>query len=71
MEFLPQEIAEVYHQISPHIVNTPIIHSANFSELCHCHTLLKLENLQMTGSFKEPVHSTDLINAPAPSVQEG
>ncbi|MFT6432601.1 MAG: threonine dehydratase [Candidatus Azotimanducaceae bacterium] len=53
MEFSPQEIAEVYHQISPHIVNTPIIHSATFSELCHCHTLFKLENLQMTGSFKE------------------
>lgn len=53
MEFSPEEIAEVYSEISPHIVNTPIIHSATFSEICHCQTLFKLENLQMTGSFKE------------------
>ncbi len=53
MEFSTQEIADVYAEISPHIVNTPIIHSATFSEICHCQTLFKLENLQMTGSFKE------------------
>ncbi len=53
MEFSTQEIADVYAEISPHIVNTPIIHSATFSDLCHCKALFKLENLQMTGSFKE------------------
>ena len=53
MEFSIEEIADVYADISPDIVNTPIIHSATFSDLCHCHALFKLENLQMTGSFKE------------------
>ena len=53
MEFSTREITDVYAEISPHIVNTPIIHSATFSDICHCRTLFKLENLQMTGSFKE------------------
>jgi len=53
MEFSPQEIVEVYAEISPYIVDTPITHSATLSDLCNCQTLFKLENLQMTGSFKE------------------
>jgi len=53
MEFSPQDIVDVYDKISPYIVNTPIIHSATFSDICNCQTLFKLENMQMTGSFKE------------------
>lgn len=40
-------------RISPFLVRTPISASATFSDICECETLFKLENLQMTGSFKE------------------
>ncbi|MEX0942381.1 MAG: threonine ammonia-lyase [Pseudomonadales bacterium] len=46
-------IRQAYAAISPYLVHTPIIYSATFSDMCGCETLFKLENLQMTGSFKE------------------
>lgn len=46
-------IREAYAAISRQVVNTPLIGSATLSDMCGCTTLLKLENLQMTGSFKE------------------
>lgn len=46
-------IREAHERIRPHIVNHPLLHSNTFSEMCGCKTLFKLENLQMTGSFKE------------------
>lgn len=52
-EVTAQTIAAAYEAIKAHIVKTPIIRSATFSEMCCCETLFKLENLQMTGSFKE------------------
>lgn len=42
-----------FDAISPYIVNTPIVHSATFSDMANCQVLFKLENLQMTGSFKD------------------
>jgi threonine dehydratase len=48
-----QSIREAYERIRADIVKTPIIRSATFSEMCGCEVLFKLENLQMTGSFKE------------------
>lgn len=48
-----ESIRCAYDAISAHIVNTPIISSATFSDICGCTTLFKLENLQMTGAFKE------------------
>ena len=47
------DIASAYQRIRPYLVNTPIIQSKTFSELCQCEVLFKLENLQMTGSYKE------------------
>lgn len=35
------------------IYHTPCPLSLTLSQLCRCHTYFKLENLQMTGSFKE------------------
>lgn len=35
------------------IYRTPCPSSLTLSQLCGCHTFFKLENLQMTGSFKE------------------
>ena len=46
-------IRQAHERISSHVVNTPLIGSATFSDMCGCTTLFKLENLQMTGSFKE------------------
>ncbi|MFT4799865.1 MAG: threonine dehydratase [Candidatus Azotimanducaceae bacterium] len=48
-----QSIREAYDRIRADIVKTPIIRSETFSEMCGCEVLFKLENLQMTGSFKE------------------
>lgn len=52
-EITASSIRQAYKAVSPHIVNTPLIGSATFSDMCSCETLFKLENLQMTGSFKE------------------
>ncbi len=48
-----QSIEAAHKRISSHLVNTPLIHSQTFSAMSDCVTLFKLENLQMTGSFKE------------------
>ena len=47
------DIEKAYKTISPHIINTPIIFSHTLSDLTGCRTYFKLENFQMTGSFKE------------------
>tara|TARA_R110002073_G_scaffold25714_2_gene84894 strand:- start:12573 stop:13796 length:1224 start_codon:yes stop_codon:yes gene_type:complete len=49
----PQSIRDAYERIRADIVKTPIIQSTTFSEMSGCEVLFKLENLQMTGSFKE------------------
>lgn len=46
-------IRDAYERIRENIVHTPITYSATFSDMCACDVLFKLENLQMTGSFKE------------------
>lgn len=48
-----ESIRRAFADISPQVVNTPLIGSATFSDMCGCTALFKLENLQMTGSFKE------------------
>ena len=40
------------HRIRPHVRATPVTRSGTLSELAGCDVLLKLENLQATGSFK-------------------
>jgi len=46
-------IRDAWARVSPYLVDTPLIGSATFSDMCGCQTFFKLENLQMTGSFKE------------------
>ena len=46
-------VLEAFANIQAHISNTPLIESQTLSRLAGCTTLFKLENLQMTGSFKE------------------
>lgn len=46
-------IRAAYDRIVGEVVHTPVTHSSTLSEICGVETLFKLENLQMTGSFKE------------------
>lgn len=48
-----ESIRSAYEKIRHDIVKTPITTSATFSDICGCEVRFKLENLQMTGSFKE------------------
>ncbi|MFX1453910.1 MAG: threonine/serine dehydratase [Promethearchaeota archaeon] len=45
-------IKKAYERIHQYIRKTPLIHSEVFSELCNGNVYLKLENLQVTNSFK-------------------
>jgi len=51
-ERLPAEAALAANRIAPYIRQTPLEHSAFFSEQTGANVWLKLENLQLTGSFK-------------------
>jgi threonine dehydratase len=48
-----RDIELAYRRIRPSILESPLVASQAFSELCGNDILLKLENLQITGSFKE------------------
>jgi len=47
------DIEQAYGKIRKDIVRTPLVYSQKISQLCGCQVFLKLENFQMTGSFKE------------------
>ncbi|MGO9375153.1 MAG: threonine/serine dehydratase, partial [Syntrophobacteraceae bacterium] len=48
----PSEIKRAAAVIEGHIIRTPLIYSPTFSSLAGFKVYLKLENLQITGSFK-------------------
>ncbi len=48
-----RDIEKAYEVISKNIVCTPVSFSYTFSDICGCSTYFKLENFQMTGSFKD------------------
>jgi len=47
------DIEQAYAAIRSYIVCTPMVYSRKLSNLSGCQTFFKLENFQMTGSFKE------------------
>ena len=47
-----QEIVQAEQRIRPYIRETPLDYSPALSQLTGCRIFLKLENLQLTGSFK-------------------
>ncbi len=51
-ERLPAEIVLAANRIGPHIRETPLDESPYFSEVTGAKVYMKLENLQLTGSFK-------------------
>ena len=46
------EVIRAEHRIRRHVKETPLEYSPRLSKLGGCHTYVKLENLQTTGSFK-------------------
>ncbi len=60
-----QDVETAYNLIHEHIAQTPVVYSHTLSKLCGCHTLFKLENLQMTGAFKERGALNKLLNLSA------
>ncbi len=48
-----QDVLDAYERIRSHVQNSPIVKSVTLSDLTETEALFKLENLQMTGSFKE------------------
>lgn len=48
-----QDVQAARQRLGRAIYHTPCPVSLTLSKLCGCHTYFKLENLQMTGSFKE------------------
>ena len=48
----PQDIYQAKSRISPYINVTPLEHSAILSDVIGTNIYLKLENLQVSGSFK-------------------
>ncbi len=48
-----KDIESAARAIAGQFVETPVVHSRTLSELCASQVLLKLESLQMTGSFKD------------------
>ena len=59
------DIETAYALIRDHVVRTPVVYSHTLSKLCGCETLFKLENLQMTGAFKERGALHKLLNLSA------
>lgn len=48
-----RDIERAYQRVRGAVLESPLVHSRALSELCGNEILLKLENLQLTGSFKE------------------
>jgi threonine dehydratase len=49
---LKEEIRQAARRIGPHVLETPLFHSAYLDDLNHGEVYLKLESEQYTGSFK-------------------
>ncbi|MDH5383612.1 MAG: pyridoxal-phosphate dependent enzyme, partial [Candidatus Aminicenantes bacterium] len=49
---IKNEVLAAEERIRVHIRETPVEHSAFLSRLGNCDVYLKLENIQLTGSFK-------------------
>ena len=47
-----QQIQEAHQRIAPYIRRTPLLQCEDLNDKLGSRTLLKLENLQITGSFK-------------------
>ena len=51
-EVSKQAVEAAAERIGPHILETPVVEAPSLSSETGCEVLLKLENIQKTGSFK-------------------
>ncbi len=65
------DIAGARARISPHIQLTPALPSLPLSQETGVHTLLKLESLQVTGSFKARGAANRMLEIPVPDRERG
>ena len=59
-----EDIQQVRGQIRSSIYHSPCAPTETLSKLLHCHAYLKLENLQLTGAFKERGALSKLLRLP-------
>ena len=52
LEEIPHAVGEAYRLIQSHVARTPLVRSAYFSQRTGANVFVKLENLQVTSSFK-------------------
>jgi len=64
-------VEEAYERIRGGIVETAVTRSSRFSDLCGAEILLKLENLQITGAFKERGALNKLLTLSAEEREKG
>ena len=71
LESIASQAEAASKRISPYIRQTPLEHSAYFSEKVGANVWLKLENLQITGSFKLRGACNKLLSLPKEQVDAG
>ena len=69
--FTYEDIVTAQTNITGQVRNTPLIRSNTLSDMAECDTLFKLENLQMTGSFKERGAVNKLLSLDSDQKQRG
>lgn len=62
VQSIHDRVPDVALKIKPLVQNTPLLHSAYYSDLTGANVFFKYENLQTTGSFKIRGASTKLIS---------
>jgi threonine dehydratase len=66
-----QWVVESYSRIKEHIRETPLEYSPYLSSLCECNVYLKLENQQITGSFKVRGALNKILGLSAEQTKQG
>ncbi len=71
VQSIHDQIPTIALKIKPLVKNTPLLHSAYYSDLTGANVFFKYENLQTTGSFKIRGASAKLIGTPKETLEDG
>jgi threonine dehydratase len=66
-----QEVLDAEDRIRPYVVETPLEYSRCLSELGQCSVYLKLENTQVTGSFKFRGAANHILSLTGKEIRQG
>ena len=66
-----QEVLDAEDRIRPYVLETPLDYSRWLSELGQCSVYLKLENTQVTGSFKFRGAANHILSLTGKEIQKG